>query len=281
MKKPVDFIADLCNEHLYNVTSVPTVMLFCAHPDDEVISSGVLLNYLKEKIEIVTVTDGAPRSMSDALAAGFSSREAYSKARLEEQLRALQSAGINEKQCYHLCFTDQESSYHMAGICYRIMEMLELKKPELILTHAYEGGHPDHDSTAFAVWAACTLMEKRGNSPPDIIEYASYHGNGEAGMVYFEFIPFSDTKIWTVNLNEKELDSKKRMIDCYKTQYKTLSSFPLSIERYRKMPKYNFKLPPHRGILLYEYFDWGMSAKKWNKLAVEAINLLGINDFHD
>src|SRR6185437_9724842 len=40
-----------------------------------------------------------------------------------------------------------------------------------VFTHAYEGGHPDHDAVAFAVHAACRLSD----IPPAIVEMPYYH----------------------------------------------------------------------------------------------------------
>ncbi|HEX3019492.1 MAG TPA: PIG-L family deacetylase [Chitinispirillaceae bacterium] len=278
MKKPVEILADLFNNKFCTASSMPSVMLFCAHPDDEVLGSASLLCYLRDKLKIVTITDGAPKKMDDAIAAGFFSREAYSKARYQEQSNAMFSAGITESQCYHLGFTDQQSSFHMGAICHKILELIQINRPDIVLTHPFEGGHPDHDTTAFAVWAAVTLMKKRNENVPEIIEYACYNGNGSSEPVYFQFIPFPEIPVWSVELDQNQVENKRKLMKYYVSQWKTLSSFPVSVERYRKMPAYNFKKPPHHGVLYYEFFDWGMSARLWNQLAIETINLIRINN---
>jgi hypothetical protein len=49
---------------------------------------------------------------------------------------------------------------------------LRLIKPDIVFTHPYEGGHPDHDFTAFAVHAACRLTK---STKSVIAEFASYN----------------------------------------------------------------------------------------------------------
>lgn len=279
MRKMLDVLNDLCSKKLYDAKCLPSSMLFCAHPDDEILGAGILISYLKGKIDIVTVTDGAPKNLADTFAAGFASREAYSNARFEEQAKALMYAGVKRSQCHRLSFSDQEASFQMPAICYRIVELIESKKPDIVFTHAFEGGHPDHDATAFAVWAAIAFLKKRRIKPPLVIEYACYHGNGGAEMVYNQFLYSKGTQ-WTINLNPKEINFKKSMIDCYISQWKTLSSFTLVAENFRPMPNHDFYRPPHHGILLYEFHDWGMSAQMWNKLAVDAAKILGLHKTH-
>lgn len=281
MKKPLDIIIDFCNKKLTSMSSVPSVVLFCAHPDDEVLGSASLLHYLRDKLKIVNITDGAPKKMDDAIAAGYSTREAYSKARFQEQLNAMYSAGITESQVFQLGFIDQQASFHMGAICHKITELLQTYKPDIVFTHAYEGGHPDHDTTAFAVWASINLLKKRLQYAPEVIEYACYHGNGSSEMIYYQFIDYPQIHIWSVHLDQNQIEAKKKLIQYYASQWKTLANFPLNVERFRKAPVYNFKKPPHRGILLYEFFDWGMSAGNWNLLAEETINLLKLNDCHE
>ncbi|NLL12425.1 MAG: PIG-L family deacetylase [Fibrobacter sp.] len=278
MKKSLELLESFCNKTHCGVSNTPSAILFCAHPDDEVLGSASLLHYLKDNLRIVTVTDGAPKKMDDAIAAGFCSREAYSKARFQEQLNAMYSAGITEAQVFQLGFIDQQASYQMGAICHKILEMLQKCKPEIVLTHAYEGGHPDHDTTAFAVWAAVEMLKKRQGDAPEVVEFACYHGNGSSEMVYYQFIDYPQIPVWSVQLDQEQIENKKKLIQYYTSQWKTLENFPLTVERFRRAPSYNFKRPPHPGVLLYEFYDWGMSASNWNQLAAETMHLLKLNE---
>jgi N-acetylglucosamine malate deacetylase 2 len=53
--------------------------------------------------------------------------------------------------------------------------------PVLVLCHPYEGGHPDHDATAFAVAATCRLLKTAGANVPFMGEFTSYH-QGPTGI---------------------------------------------------------------------------------------------------
>src|SRR3546814_11582659 len=60
---------------------------------------------------------------------------------------------------------------------------------------------------------------------------------------------------------------KQRMLDCFVTQRRTLSFFPVDVERFRRAPVYDFTQTPHAGTLYSEFFDRGMTAARWRDLA--------------
>jgi hypothetical protein len=92
----------------------------------------------------------------------------------------------------------------------------------------------------------------------------------------YEFIPCESRRIWTAVLNEEERKLKSLMFKCHKSQERVLSMFPVQMERFRRAPIYDFSRPPYEGVLLYEYFPWGMSRKIWLGLANETLELLDI-----
>jgi LmbE family N-acetylglucosaminyl deacetylase len=123
------------------------VAVVVAHPDDEVIAAGARLPLLCN-VSIVHVTDGAPRAMQDARAAGHATRDAYARARRGEAEAALALAGIPPRRLFALGIADQEASFRLAGLARRLARLLRERTMGVVLTHAYEGGHPDHDATA-------------------------------------------------------------------------------------------------------------------------------------
>lgn len=68
------------------------VAVIAAHPDDEIIGVGAHLALWKG-VRILYVTDGAPRDMRDAVAAGCVEREAYAGRRRRESRVALAMVG--------------------------------------------------------------------------------------------------------------------------------------------------------------------------------------------
>lgn len=252
------------------LTSRP-VLLIAAHPDDETVGAGGLLPEFRDAT-VVTVTDGAPRDPGDAERAGCASREEYARLRREELLGALALAGIPSCRALTLNLADQEASLEMAYLTMRLADVLKEVRPAAILTHPYEGGHPDHDATAFAVHAACARVA----SPPTVYEFASYHAASkdlamiEAGT----FLPDRE-EVETITLSDGARARKSEMIECFGSQLHMLRHWPLEVERYREAPVYDFTAAPHAGKLYYEHFDWGVTGRRWRLLAEEALRTLG------
>jgi LmbE family N-acetylglucosaminyl deacetylase len=221
---------------------------------------------------IVTVTDGAPRDPGDAERAGCASREEYARLRREELLGALAVAGIPPERARSLNLVDQEASLEMAYLTMRLVDVLRELRPSAILTHPYEGGHPDHDATAFAVHAACARVA----NPPDVYEFASYHAApGKAATIEAGTFLADGEEAETVTLSDGARAQKTEMIGRYASQLHMLRHWPLDVERYRTAPVYDFTQAPHQGTLYYENFDWGVTGERWRLLAGEALRTLG------
>lgn len=251
----------------------PSVLIIAAHPDDEVIGAGGRFKYIK-KASFVHVTDGAPKNLSDAYSCGFKTRKGYAQARKKELHSALGLVNIRPEQCIEVGLVDQEASFDLVSLSNTLAGIIKNSRPEIVLTLAYEGGHPDHDASAFGAHAACRLLELEGNVPPLLVEYTSYFSAG-AKMAVSEFLPHNTESI-SVVLSEEERLLKRRMVECFSTQQKVLSAFPLEFEKFRPAPLYDFTMPPHAGMLFYENFEWGMTGDRWRSLSQEALHSLGI-----
>jgi LmbE family N-acetylglucosaminyl deacetylase len=242
----------------------PAMVVVTAHPDDETIGAGGRLSRLSEAL-FVCVTDGAPRDLTDARAAGFATREQYAAARREEFSAVLALAGIKHR-AHHLDCVDQEASLKLGALARKLAQLLRDFRPEAILTHPYEGGHPDHDATALIVHLACRLLENNGGTAPLIVEMTSYHGASGSRETGRFLCPDAGEE-YRVVLSEKERRLKARLFECYRTQQHVLQAFRIDIERFRVAPDYDFTEPPHPGRLFYENFNWGMTGARWRELA--------------
>ena len=211
---------------------------------------------------IVHTTNGSPDDLRFARAAGFHSQIAYAEARRRELDCALALVGGRETRSFGL--VDQQSFADMAALTRRLKELLEETRPAVILSHPYEGGHPDHDAAAFAVQFACASM---GGKAPQRMESAFYNC---AGGVFRpgEFIP-------GIAVEELELDAetrprKDRMFACFTSQQSVLGLFSTQYERFRLAPVYDFSQAPHPGPLNYEEWGWGLTGEKWRESAERA-----------
>lgn len=221
------------------------------------------------------VTDGAPRDEQDSRAHGFASLEEYRNARANEFRRSLETAGLHDVSYECLGITDQEASLQLQQLTRRLFQILNERRPDIIFTHPYEGGHPDHDACAFAVHQSVALLAAAHASRlPLIIECASYHA-GPTGTVTGRFLPHPSSEHEVVyQLSPEERQRKQALLECFNTQKEVLSCFKVEEERFRIAPEYDFRRPPHAGQVLYDQFPWGMTSQRFCELATEAENAL-------
>ncbi len=244
-----------------------------AHPDDETIGCGAQLPRLRGAT-IVLVTDGAPRNLADAQAAGFATGEAYAAARDRELRDALTLAGVPGEALVGLGIPDQQAALRLCELAHRLVEFFSTRPIRIVLTHAYEGGHPDHDATAFAVSAATALLRGRGHAV-SVIEMPYYRLDGSS-EVFQRFAPHRDCPETTIHLNAQEQALKRAMMAAHATQQRVLASFTADVERFRRACSYDFTVLPNQGQLFYERQDWGMSGQNWLVLAQAALRELGL-----
>jgi LmbE family N-acetylglucosaminyl deacetylase len=242
---------------------VPRTLLVFAHPDDETVALGARLGRFGNA-HFVHVTDGAPRNEEDSRRHGFRSWREYRAARAQEFANLLKAAGIGGAGHECLDAPDQEASLQMAALTRRVAELLRAHKPEVLFTHPFEGGHPDHDACAFVVHHAV----QRIDSPPIVIESAFYNA-GAPGPG--SFLPRPENLAHQeYQLTPEEKRRKQERLDCFVSQRETLHGFPLEWERFRIAPAYDFARPPHPPPLLYDRYPWGMTSERFSQLAREA-----------
>jgi LmbE family N-acetylglucosaminyl deacetylase len=264
------FLAGLPDPERAAIAARDTAVVI-AHPDDETIGCGALLGRLGG-VTVVLVTDGAPRNLADARAHGFAAAEDYAAARACELAAALDIAGVSSEQVVKLGVPDQEAAFRLAELARRLAAVFAESRTALVLTHAYEGGHPDHDATAFAVNAAAQILARNGQTIA-VIEMPFYR-LGPHGMLTQSFAGEPSRLQVTVPLSATERSLKRRMIAAHETQRQTLAPFTVDVERFRPAPAYDFSALPNGGRLLYETHDWGMTGERWLKLAGAALREL-------
>jgi LmbE family N-acetylglucosaminyl deacetylase len=236
------------------VIDARTVAIVVAHPDDETFGCGAALARL-DGVTLVHVTDGAPRDDVDARKHGFSGWEAYAKARRDELDAALAVGGARSIFRMSLGLPDQQAFLRLPEIIRSLSDLFEQRAISIVLTHAFEGGHPDHDATAFATVQAAKNIE--------IIEMP-YYRLGPSGPLPQDFleVPGSGEE-HRIDLTPDEKKRKRRMIAAYRTQAVPLSQVSLDFETFRCAPVYDFAALPNNGRIYYEeLFDWGFPAER-------------------
>lgn len=240
-----------------------------AHPADEVVGAGCLISKLVD-VTVLHVTDGAPPDMQDAKAAGFDALADYARARRKECLAALAIANVPEDRVVDLKITDQHASTCLADLTKKIATFLQQSAPDIVVTHPYEGAHPDHDATAFATHAALRLMKLNGFQPPALFEMG-LHPSEDFKAKVPDFLPGTAGETTTLLLDERAKEMKQRMFACFETQRESLDVSPIGPEKFREPLAYDFTSPPQEGKLHYERFDWAPTREEWQSLACDAL----------
>jgi len=252
--------------------SLPTTLVLVAHPDDEAIGAGGLLAGLPDAV-VAHVTDGAPRDVRYAQSRGFQTREEYARARRREVVNALAHVGITPDRCRDFGYVDGEASMQLLELVFDVADLMDEVRPDIVFTHPYEGGHSDHDATAFAVHLACGILRRDNVPTPLVLELTSYHNySGERRV--FSFLPFIGADERTIQLTDAEKSLKKRMYQEFASQRQVLERFPIDLERFRPAPRYVFTKAPHEGQLDYERFCTTITGAQWRLNAGKALDAL-------
>lgn len=228
------------------------ILIAVAHADDETLGCYSLLSDPSREVHIVHATDSAPRDLKYALRSGFLSRSSYLDARRAETMAVLAKAGIAPERYHCLDLADQELPVFWP----RLRAYVEAFGADRVYTHAYEGGHPDHDAAALALAGL-----------PNVWEFPLYHAHGA------EFVPNTFLKgsaETVVALDADRQRAKRSWLDCFASQQRVIRMFPIDREQFRPAPAYDFSQPPHPGPLYYEIRKLGWTWKDWRKATLDA-----------
>ena len=188
-------------------TSLPQpAMVLVAHPDDEVLGLSVLLSRFTD-LTLVHATDGAAGGDRDQ--------------RLDELQAALKALGVNVQRHVQLDLPDGQLAANLTQLMDRLSGIWD--DHELIVTHAYEGGHPDHDCCAVAV---NTL--RRAVSDKPCLAFPIY-ALGPAGIVKNRFV-HKPAEAIDIALTATEKDGKRRALAEFVSQAHVVSAFDLTSE---------------------------------------------------
>lgn len=141
-----------------------------------------------------------------------------------------------------LRFRDGELYRSIPRLFARIAAIVEKYKPDVLLTHAYEAGHPDHDVCAFI---GARLSSRFGIPVWEMPYYRGDPVNG--GLIYQQFLGDSSDSFDLAG-SDAELGLKRKMFSLHKSQQSVLSEFDSARESFRPQPQYDFSTPPTPGV---------------------------------
>jgi LmbE family N-acetylglucosaminyl deacetylase len=232
-------------------------LVLVAHPDDECIAFGALLQRMREPL-VVIATNGSPADPYFWKQHG--SREAYAALRRREALESMRCAGV--KDVVFLAdlpggeaLVDQELFRNLWPAFDLLADMIRRRMVAALLTLAYEGGHPDHDSCSFlaAQLAKLSLLP--------CWEAPLYHRNPDGTGTYQDFVALTGEEV-DVQPTPEEEERKRQMCRAYASQGDFLTHFKLTPEIVRPQIAYDYMRPPHEGRTNYEVWQWNMTAQQ-------------------
>jgi N-acetylglucosamine malate deacetylase 2 len=234
------------------------VVVVVAHPDDEVLAAGSRMA-LMEDLTVIHITDGSPRDMEDARCLGIESREDYARLRRREVVAAMEALGAEaELLCYW--HADKEAILHGAAILDQLTE--DIAGAAVVITHAYEHGHPDHDTAALCVRLAVHRLHADGAETPRVYEFPIY--SLEAGQpVFGRFHPDPTAPETVLPMTEAERARRNAALAEYRSQSGVLGFAGAWEERLRPAPLYDFRAPAPQGTAWYDRHDWVMTLARW------------------
>lgn len=251
------------------------VVFVGAHADDEVIGYGTVLSQIPNALAI-QVTDSAPKvpkHIEDPAAAErFKTR--IRAVRRDELTAALNLAGHNPARRECLGEADQDVMNRMGATAAALAERFEKNKIAFVLTHAYEGGHPDHDAVAASVHLAKEILARKGIYI-GIIETPLYKGvpGDQTQRIWQEFadgVSTSSEDTFIKILTPREQALKRAMYAAHASQAHIFTNTFDDRELFRVAPNYDFSVPPNNGHVTNIFPEFGLTHEKWLDLISEA-----------
>ena len=231
-------------------------LIIVAHPDDEAVTCAALMQRMREP-HVLFCTDGAP--LDPYFWSRYGSREAYSRLRQKEARLALSHLGVRNVEFLRTPsvehIIDQQLFRQLPEAIEGVLQVIRRVRPQALLTLAYEGTHPDHDSCNFI-----TSVIAREHSLPawEMPVYKLFHKEERK----FQTLMSAPEPATLLHPTAGEISCKRQALAAYASQGNFLVRFDSVEETFRPVPEYDYARPPHEGVLNYEAWQWSMTGKQ-------------------
>ncbi|MBS3162368.1 PIG-L family deacetylase [Candidatus Woesearchaeota archaeon] len=133
-----------------------TILVFCAHSDDEAIGmAGTIAKYVSEKVKVIKVVFSSGEKSSPHL------REDYvKKERSKETDKACNFIGICDNINLGLKDAMLKTEINKSFVEKRVKELIMLNRPEKIFIPSAKDPHPDHRAVNRSVMGVVNSMKK-------------------------------------------------------------------------------------------------------------------------
>jgi LmbE family N-acetylglucosaminyl deacetylase len=209
------------------------VLVFAAHQDDEVLGLGLTLTKHRsngERVIVVFTTNGAGGNWKESSAV----KREVAAARFKEACDALAVIRIDAADIVCLGFPDGGLHRYIPEARADIATLIREIIPHTIYVHAMEGGHIDHDVTAFIVQEVSAQL-----CIASVFEWAEYNNEAPGGQpvsdARFAHDPYvPDFECAPTAFDHGHLARKHEMLAKYASQAISIRYYPFRSEILRK-----------------------------------------------
>lgn len=234
-------------------TDAPALLLV-AHADDEVLGCSVAIRQLRQ-LRLVHATDGSGGD------------EAAAAERLREAMAAMKALGVRPSMA-PCGLPDGSLIEHVRELADALAAWLP--ETALLITHAYEGGHPDHDACSLAAQLACAREAERSGRRVARLEFAIYargHGKIRTNAFPADAAPAAAV----LGLSAEEKMRKQRALAAFVSQRHVVERFPLDTEALRPAPEHDFARARETDDLLFAFRN-PEREPAWRQAALAALS---------
>ena len=222
------------------------ILILVPHPDDEVVACAATIGHARSlgaKIFSLYLTTGCP-----ALSTLWPwQRKGYGQRITRRRQEAQQAADF-------LGIAPTAWSSRPARQLWRQLPKVLDEVSSIVTRHeidqlwvpAYEGGNADHDGlNAIGAMFSANMS---------VLEFAEYNWMG--GVVNSQTFPYPSADVRTIMLTPDEQRLKRHGLQLYASEKRNLSYVNVTRESFRPLAAYDYRKPPHPGVLWYTRFQW-------------------------